>query len=107
MDVVAERLERRDVDDRRGLGEPSALGLAHQSIDDGEKGRERLARSRGGRDEGVPAFQDRGPGLYLAGRRRREPAGEPVPDGRVEVIDRSQASPNFFFEAWRWIDRVA
>ncbi len=95
MDVVAERLERRDVDDRRRIGEPSALGLAHQSIDDGEKGRERLARSRGGRDEGVPAFQDRGPGLYLAGRRRREPAGEPVPDGRVEVIDRSQASPNF------------
>ena len=95
MDVVAERLERRDVDDRRRVGEPSTLGLAHQSIDDGEKGRERLARTRRGRDEGVPAFQDRGPGLYLAGRRRREPAGEPVPDGRVEVIDRSQASPNF------------
>jgi hypothetical protein len=43
----------------------------------------------------VPTFQDRGPGLYLAGRRRREPAGEPVPDGRVEVIERSQASANF------------
>ena len=61
----------------------------------GEKGRERFARTRRGRDEGVPTFQDRGPGLYLAGRRCREPAGEPAPDGRVEVIDRSQASANF------------
>ncbi len=48
-------------------GEPSALGLAHQSIDDGEKGRERLARCRRGRDEGVPAFQDRGPSSIWQG----------------------------------------
>ncbi len=95
MDVVAERLERRDIDHRRRLREPAALGLAHQMVDDGEEGRERLPRSGRGRDQHMPAFLDRGPGLDLARRRGREVGAEPARYGRVEVIDRAQARLRF------------
>ena len=84
MDVVRQRLERRDVDDLRRIGERRLETLPHQVVDRRQKGRERLARSGRRGDEGVAAGLDRRPGFGLRGRRRGEALGEPVRDRRVE-----------------------
>ena len=99
MDVVRQRLQRRHVDDLRRIGERRLETLAHQIVDRGEKGRERLARSRRRGDEGVAAGLDRGPRLGLRRRRRGETLGEPVRDRRVEqrfdAGRRSRRGPSF------------
>ena len=75
VDVVRQRLERRDVDDLRLVREPSLEPIAHQPVDGGQKRRERLARSGGRRDQHVPSRLDRGPCLQLRRRwARRRPA---------------------------------
>ena len=84
MDVVRQRLERRHVDDLRRIRERRLETLPHQVVDRRQKGRERLARSRGRRDEGVAAGLDRRPRFGLRGGRRGETLGEPVRDRRVE-----------------------
>ena len=84
MDVVRQRLERRHVDDLRRIGERRLETLSHQVVDRGQKGRERLARSRRRGDEGMAAGLDRGPRFGLRGRWRGETLGEPVRDRRME-----------------------
>ena len=84
MDVVRQRLERRDVDDLRRVGERRLEALPHQIVDRGQKGRERLARSRRRGDQRVAAGLDRGPRFGLRRRRRGEALGEPARDRRVE-----------------------
>ena len=55
LDVVAERLERRDVDDLRLVRKLAGDALAHQVVDRGEERSERLARTGRRRDQRVPA----------------------------------------------------
>ena len=84
MDVVRQRLERRDVDDLRRIRERRLETLSHQVVDSGQKGRERLARSRRRGNEGVAAGLDRRPSFGLRGGRGGETVGEPVRNRRVE-----------------------
>ena len=84
MDVIRQRLERRYVDDLRCIRERRLETLAHQVVDCGEKGRERLARSGGRRDERVAAGLDRRPRFSLRRSWRDETLGKPVRDGRME-----------------------
>jgi hypothetical protein len=84
MDVVRQRLERRDVDDLRRIRERRLEALPHQVVDRGHEGRERLARSRGRRDQRMEARLDRRPRFGLRRRRRSETLGKPVRDRRVE-----------------------
>ena len=72
VDVVGERLERRDIDDLRRVGQPAIQPLADQIVDRGEKRRQRLAGAGGRRDQRVAARFDRRPRLGLGGRRRRK-----------------------------------
>src|SRR3984885_1421360 len=84
MDVVRQRLERRHVDDLRRIRERRLETLPDEVVDRREKGRERLARSRGRGDEGVAAGLDWRPSFALPGGRRSETLGEPVRNRRVE-----------------------
>src|SRR5439155_25613308 len=61
VDVVAESLERRDVDDGRLLLQRAVCGCGHELVDLPEEGSERLAGPGGGRYEGVAAPRDRLP----------------------------------------------
>ena len=65
LDVVGERLQRRDVDDVRFVGQRGLDALAHQRIDRGEERGERLARAGGRCDEHVPPGLDQRPGARL------------------------------------------
>ena len=78
MDVVRQRLEGRHVDDLRRIRERRLEALPHQVVDRRQKRRERLARSRRRRDEGVAAGLDRRPRFRLCESRRGEAVGEPV-----------------------------
>ena len=74
LDVVVERLERRDVE------EPHALaGRLVQPVEPEEERGERLARAGGRLDEDVAARRDRGPGQLLRRCRLPERALEPGP----------------------------
>ena len=82
VDVVRERLERRDVDDLGLVGQPALEALPHQVVDRRQKRGERLARAGRRGDEGMAAGLDRRPSLGLGGRRRGETVGEPARDRR-------------------------
>ena len=47
VDVVTQRLERRDVEDLRLVRQFADAGLAHQRVDGRQKRRQRLAGARG------------------------------------------------------------
>ena len=66
------------------FGERRLETLPHEIVDRRQKGRERLARSRGRGDEGVAAGLDRRPRFGLRGGRRSETVSEPIRDRRVE-----------------------
>ena len=84
LDVVAERLQRRDVDDAGGGFERARLGLANELIDADEEGGEGLAGARGRGHEGGFAALDTGPAESLRVRRAFEAALEPGANGGVE-----------------------
>ena len=84
MDVVRQRLERRNVDDLRRIRERRLEALSHQIVDRRQKGRKRLARSGRRGDEGMAAGLDRRPSFGLRGGRGGESLGEPVRDRWVE-----------------------
>ena len=69
MDIVRQRLKGRHVDDLRRIRERRLETLPHKIVDRRQKSRERLARSRGRGDEGVPAGLDRRPRFGLRGGR--------------------------------------
>ena len=73
---------RRRSASRRGSS--PATPCAHQLVDRGEEGGERLARAGRRGDQHVPPGLDRRPRLRLRRRRRGEAAREPVGDRRVE-----------------------
>ena len=84
LDVVRQRLERRDVDDLRLVRQAALQPLPHQRIDRREKGRQRLARSGGRSDQHVPPGLDRRPRCGLRRRRRGKAVGEPGGDRGME-----------------------
>jgi hypothetical protein len=56
LDVVAERLERRDVENFGAVAQFARERLAHQPVNAGQEGGQRFARSSRSRDQrGVPA----------------------------------------------------
>jgi hypothetical protein len=65
VDVAAERLERRHVDDADFVRQCGALRLAHQIVERREKRGQRLAGSRGRGDQRGAASTYRGPALLL------------------------------------------
>ena len=69
LDVVVERLERRDVEHAQALAR-----LRHEAVEEPQERGQRLARSRGRAHEHVLARRDRRPALRLRGRRRAERA---------------------------------
>ena len=72
LDVVVERLERRDVQEAQALAR-----RRRQPVDAVEERRQRLPRARRRLDQHVPALGDRRPAERLCGRRRLEGALEP------------------------------
>ncbi len=84
LDVVGERLKRRDIDDLCLVPELARQPLADQPVDRGEKGGQRLARAGRRRDQHVLARLDRRPRRVLRRRRRREIAREPGGDCGME-----------------------
>ena len=79
LDVVGERLQRRDVDEARSrLARRRAL--THELVECPEERRERLARACRCRDQDVLAGCDRRPGLGLGGRWGLEGVLEPRAD---------------------------
>ena len=80
LDVVGERLQRRDVDQARVL----SAGSTGEPVEAPQEGGERLARAGGRGDEHVLAGGDGRPGLRLGRGRRLERALEPVAYGRRE-----------------------
>ena len=87
LDVVGERLERRDVDEPRAASVVGD-GLGHQPVEAPEERGQGLARPRRGREQGVVSRRDRGPGLALRLGRLRERAREPIPYLRGERCER-------------------
>ena len=84
VDIRAERLEGRDVEDPHLVLETALEPFAQQLVDGVQEGGEGLARPGRGGEEGVPAFADGAPGALLGGKRRPKGLGEPVGDDRVE-----------------------
>ena len=89
VDVVAERLERRDVDDLHSVRERPVETLADQVVDRGEEGGERLAGAGRRGDQRVPSGLDRGPGVRLGRARRPKGARKPCRHGGMEEVGAS------------------
>ena len=88
LDVVAERLERGEVERVELGGEGADKGAAAEAVEAGEKSGEGLAGAGGGGDERVAPVEDRRPAVALRGRRGGEVGGEPRGDHRVESGER-------------------
>ena len=92
LDVVGQRLQRRDVHDRGFVGKRTCHALTHEVVDRREEGGERLARSGRRRHEDVATRLDCRPRLRLrlrgSGKRLREPGA----DGGMEQVGRSHAA---------------
>ncbi len=87
-DVVRERLQRRDVNDERFIGQRRLEALAKQAVNRREKCRERLARPRRGGDQHVVAALDQRPRARLRRGRARKIGVEPAREGGVKKIGR-------------------
>ena len=86
VDVVAEGLQGGHVDDLRTLGQRSVLALADQVVDGGQEGRQRLAGTRGRRDQRVLPLLDDRPCALLDVGRFLEPVFEPRGHGGMEEV---------------------
>ena len=81
VDVVGERLQRRDVDEPDVLAAPASRS-SRQPVDRPQERGQRLARPGGRRDQDVLARGDRRPRLGLRRRRLGERACEPLARAR-------------------------
>src|SRR4029434_3715497 len=88
VDIVRQRLQRRDIDDLCLVLEAFFEPLAHQSIDGAEERGERLAGAGRRGDQHVAAGLYGGPSVSLRGCRRGETLVEPGADRRVEEVER-------------------
>ena len=84
VDVGAQRLQGRDVEDPHLVLEPALEPFAQQLVDGVQEGGQRLPGPGRSGQQGVPAFADGGPCALLGGKRRPQRLGEPFPDDRVE-----------------------
>ncbi len=84
LDVVGQRLQRRDVDHLRGVGEIARQPFADQPVDRCQKRGQRLAGSGRRSDQCMPAGSDRRPCLDLRRSGRCKAAGEPRLDRGVK-----------------------
>ena len=89
LDVVRQRLERRDVHDVRLIRQTPFRTLAHQRVDRGEKRGQRLPRAGRRGDERMAAGGDRRPRRDLRRGGRGERRAEPRPDRWMEELENS------------------
>ena len=85
VDVVAERLERRDVQHTGFVRQPEHLALPHQIVDGREKRRQGLARAGGRGDQCMLPGLDGLPGQALALGGRGEGFEEPAGNSGMEM----------------------
>jgi len=83
LDVVAECLERRDVENLCTILEPPVERFAHQPVDAGQERRQGFPRAGGRRDQRVFPGQDGRPAFDLGFRRPAELRQKPVADERM------------------------
>ena len=84
LDVVGERLERRDVDDLCLVRKLAGDALPHQIVDRRHEGGEGLAGAGRRGDQRMAAGLDQRPGIGLRRRRGGEAGLEPGGDGRMK-----------------------
>src|SRR3989449_379529 len=92
LNVVRQRLERRDVDHLRLVGQWAIQPLAHQRVDRGEERRERLPRAGRSRDQGIVARLNHRPGVPLRLGGRGEARAEPAAHGWVKTGERHESN---------------
>ncbi len=80
LDVVAQRLQRRNVEDFSTVLKIARQCLPHQPINAGEKSGESLARTGGRGDQRGVTCQNVRPSLLLRLSRSAETLDEPIPD---------------------------
>ena len=85
VDVVAERLERRDVENAHAVFEALTQTSLNELVDRAEERCQRLARARGRGDERMPPLTNRRPALDLRRRRLAKGPLEPSGHSRVEA----------------------
>ena len=88
LNVVGQRLEGRYVQYPRLVGQRAAQPFTDQVVDGGEKGRQGLARTGGGGDQGMAVTADRRPRLLLHLGGVTELPGEPGGDRGVKILQR-------------------
>jgi hypothetical protein len=84
VDVRAQRLQRRDVDDADLIGQRAGEALLHEIVQRREKRGERLPRAGRRGDQRVAAAADGRPALRLRRRRLAERFVEPLRNEGME-----------------------
>jgi hypothetical protein len=84
LDVVVERLERRDVEEMDRVGERRLQTVGDELVELVQERREGLAGAGWGKDEGIGAGGDGGPAGALGRGWLAEGLGEPGSDERME-----------------------
>jgi hypothetical protein len=85
VNIVAQRLERGNVENTGGPRQRPFLRLLQQIVDGGVERGQRLAAAGRGRDQGVATRLDGRPGLCLRLRRRPEALQEPVAGNSMKL----------------------
>src|SRR5262249_33651537 len=88
VNVSAQCLERRDVDDSGLLRQRAVQAFPQQLVDGDEKRREGFPRAGRGRDQRVAARADGFPATALRGGRLSQSIAEPAGNGGVKVVQR-------------------
>ena len=94
LNVVAQRLERRDVQNFGAVAQVAVQRLAHQAIDADEKCGQRLARTGGSGDQRGAAGKDLRPALLLRLGGRTEAPEEPLRNQRMRPGQRDRNFPH-------------
>jgi hypothetical protein len=84
-DVVAERLQRRDVNSDRLVRQYARSRLAHESIETMQESGESFARAGGSRDQHIAARADLGPAKHLRFGGASEARLKPLRDQGIEA----------------------
>ncbi len=87
VDVGAQRLERRHVNDAHFVGQWRVSPFAHEVVDGGKERRQRLAGAGRRGDQRVTALPDGVPAALLRGGRLTERAMEPFRDERMKTCE--------------------
>ena len=85
-DIVRQRLQRRDIQHLRFIGQRPVYALAHQVVDGGQKGGQRLAGAGRGGHQCRTAALDQRPRAQLRFGRGRKGRAEPGCDGGMEIL---------------------